>query len=65
MSNPDLPLAPDKQGIPLVCEAVTMAATLLSRIENAKELDERDRNLCHRTRKLLERAETVLYGKQE
>lgn len=51
-----------KQGIPLVCEAVTAAASLLARLSRATSLDDRDRRDCAVVRTQLEAAEVVLYG---
>jgi hypothetical protein len=52
-----------KRGVPLVCEAVTAAASLLAILKrHTGPLDDRDRRNCEAIQRQLEAAETVLYG---
>lgn len=53
----------EKRGIPLVQEAVTFAAQLLSTLKMATgPLDSRDKQACEQVQRMLEKAEKVLYG---
>ena len=52
----------ERKGIPAVCEAVTFAAALLAQLKRNTALDDRTRNSCEMIQRMLERAETILYG---
>ncbi len=45
-----------------MCEAVALAAHLLSRLKRVPALDGRDRAACEEIQRKLEEAEKILYG---